>query len=96
MPITLNPPFVVPSSEGHTYPHGWLAALNVQTPEPGKGSLVLGIVPHDATTGDTLAAPMTHYTGDLWEIMAAVPAAGAAMQAVLAAVPDIIDYLKSK
>lgn len=96
MPIELSEPHVVPAAEAKTFLHGWLHSLNVQTPKPGEGTLVLAIVPHNADTGETLSAPMTHYTASLWEIMAAVPAAGVAMQSVLAAVPDIIAYLQSK
>ena len=53
-------------------------------------------VPHNTATGETLDAPAQVYQTDLWEVAANVPAAGIALQAVLAAVPDIIAYIKSK
>lgn len=96
MPIDLPTPYTVPAAEAKTFPHGWLHSLNVQTPEPGEGSLVLAIVPHNADTGETLSAPMTHYTVPLWEVIQNVPSAAQAMSAVLNSVPDIIDYLNNK
>lgn len=96
MPIKLPKPHVVPATEAKTFPHGWLHSLNIQTPEPGEGSLVLAIVPHNADTGETLSAPMTHYTAPLWEVIQNVPSAAKAMDAVLDSVPDIIAYLDSK
>lgn len=96
MPIELKQPHKVPAVEAKIFPHGWLHSLNVQTPKPGEGSLVLVIVPHNADTGETLGAPMTHYTASLWEVMQNVPSAEKAMGAVLESVPDIIAYLNNK
>ena len=96
MPIELQQPHIVPAVEAKTFLHGWLHSLNVQTPKPGEGTLVLAIFPHNADTGETLSAPMTHYTASLWEVMQNVPSAAQAMGAVLASVPDIIAYLDAK
>lgn len=96
MPIDLPTPYTVPATEAKTFQHGWLHSLNVQTPKPGEGSIVLVIVPHNADTGETLGAPMTHYTASLWEVMQNVPSAEKAMGAVLESVPDIIAYLNNK
>lgn len=96
MPIDLPTPYTVPATEAKTFQHGWLHSLNVQTPKPGEGSIVLAIVPHNADTGETLSSPTTHYTAPLWEVIQNVPSAAQAMGAVIASVPDIIAYIKSK
>lgn len=96
MPIDLPTPYTVPAVEAKTFPHGWLDSLNIQTPKPGEGSLVLVIVPHNADTGETLDSPKDHYTAPLWEVIQNVPSAEKAMGAVLESVPDIIAYIKSK
>lgn len=96
MPIDLPTPYTVPAVEAKTFPHGWLHSLNIQTPKPGEGSLVLVIVPHNADTGETLDSPKDHYTAPLWEVIQNVPSAEKAMGAVLESVPDIIAYIKSK
>ncbi len=96
MPIDLPTPYTVPAVEAKTFPNGWLHSLNIQTPKPGEGSLVLVIVPHNADTGETLDSPKDHYTAPLWEVIQNVPSAEKAMGAVLESVPDIIAYIKSK
>lgn len=96
MPIPLDPPLVIPATTKRTFASSWVRNFRVLTSKPSEGTLVIETVPHNATTGETLDSPAQVYQTDLWEVAANVPAAGIALQAVLAAVPDIIAYIKSK
>lgn len=96
MPIELNPPLVIPSTEEKIFSAAWVRTFRVNTERPGVGSIVIETVPHNPDTGETLAQPASTITADLWEVAANVPSAGSALAAVLAAVPDIIEYIKNK
>lgn len=96
MPIPLDPPLIIPATTKRTFASSWVRNFRVQTSKPNEGTLVIETVPHNTATGETLDAPAQVYQTDLWEVAANVPAAGIALQAVLAAVPDIIAYIKSK
>lgn len=96
MPIPLDPPLTIPAIPERTFASSWVRNFRVQTSKPSEGTLVIETVPHNATTGETLDSPAQAYQTDLWDVAANVPSAGVALQAVLAAVPDIIDYLNNK
>ena len=96
MPIPLDPPLGIPSTTKRTFASSWVRNFRVQTSKPSEGTLVIETVPHNTATGETLDAPAQAYQTDLWDVAANVPSAGVALQAVLAAVPDIIDYLNNK
>ena len=93
MPIPLDPPLTIPAIPERTFDASWVRNFRVQTSKPNEGTLVIETVPHNTATGETLDAPAQVYQTDLWEVAANVPAAGIALQAVLAAVPDIIAYI---
>lgn len=96
MPIELNPPLVIPSTEEKIFSAAWVRTFRVNTERPGVGSIVIETVPHNPDTGETLAQPAEVITCDLWEVIQNVPSAEKAMGAVLESVPDIIDYLNNK
>ena len=96
MSIPLDPPLIIPATTKRTFASSWVRNFRVQTSKPSEGTLVIETVPHNATTGETLDSPAQAYQTDLWDVAANVPSAAVALQAVPAAVQEIIDYLNNK
>jgi len=95
MPITKEPPLVLPAQEEKTFPHTWLSELVVNAPNVSDGYMSLKLTSFDSDSDEDPNpenSEMLHM--DFWEVIANVPEAAAAMQSVFDAIPAIESYYK--
>lgn len=95
MPITKKIPLVIPAGVEKTLPHTWVSELVVNVSSKSKAYMFLKLTPFNAYTGedpDVKNSETMHL--DFWDVIANVPEAAMAMQAVFDAVPAIEAYNK--
>ena len=97
MTLPIDPPIVVPAVPEKTF-NQWFfpdfCASNLQ--DDARCTLTFKEVPQNATTKEFLWSDAKTYSGNFWDIVQNVPSAAAAMQAVIASLPDIKVYLINK
>jgi len=95
MPIIKETPLVIPAEAEKTLPHTWLSELVVNAPNASEGYMCLKLTAFDSDSDedpDPKNSEMVHL--DFWEVIANVPEAATAMQAVFDAVPAIETYYR--
>jgi len=95
MPIIKETPLVIPAEAEKTLPHTWLSELVVNAPNASEGYMSLKLTAFDSDSDedpDPKNSEMLHL--DFWEVIANVPEAATAMQAVFDAVPAIETYYR--
>ena len=95
MPITKKTPLVIPAEAEKTLPHTWVSELVVNVSSKSKAYMFLKLTPFnsDYDEGPDVKNSETMHL-DFWDVVANVPEAAAAMQAVFDAVPAIETYYK--
>ena len=88
-PIPAKEPIVVPAVPEKSYSSYWVRNLSVRSTSPTDGQFYVELLPYDPATGDIDQSRPKELRGDLWALIGAKAEAGAAMQAVFAAVPKI-------
>lgn len=93
MPIPAPTPTIVPATAEKTFAAEWVRNFAVRATSPIDGSLYLELCPFDDPSKEILHGQPREIRADLWDIVANVPEAAAAMTAVFAAIPAIDAYL---
>jgi hypothetical protein len=95
MPITKKTPLVIPAEAEKTLPHTWVSELVVNVSSKSKAYMFLKLTPFnsDSDEGPDVKNSETMHL-DFWDVVANVPEAATAMQAVFDAVPAIETYYK--
>jgi len=88
-PIPAKEALVVPAVPEKSYSSYWVRNLSVRSTSPTDGTFYVELLPYDPATGDIDQSRPKELRGDLWALIGAKAEAGAAMQAVFAAVPKI-------
>ena len=94
MPIPIEPPIVTPAVPEKTFDQWFyanFAATNLH--DPANATLSFDQVPQNAETKEFLWSQRQPSSGKFWQIVQNVPAAAAAMQAVIEALPAVKEYL---
>jgi hypothetical protein len=95
MPITKKIPLVIPAKVEKTLPHTWISELVVNVSSISEAYMFLKLTPYNSDSDedpDLKNSETMHL--DFWDVVANVPEAAAAMQAVFDAVPAIETYYK--
>ena len=96
MPIPINPPIVAPAVPEKSYDLWFYTDFAVTNITPTSGTMRFTRVPMNSATGEILLSHAEGCTCDLWPTVAALPAsAGAAMQAVVSALPIIQAHVQA-
>lgn len=95
MPIINPNPVVIPPTPEVTYPHIWLYNVMIHAPSVNAGMISVEALPYNA---DTQALASGNYvqrmqTDQLWKAVAEVPEVEQAMQAILAAVVPLKNWI---
>ena len=93
MPIPLDPPFIRPAVDQKTFDKLFFTDFAVAAKSPTSGDIFIRSCPM-ADDGSLAIEAAEETRCNLWEVAAAIPAAAAAMQAVLDVLPEIIAYSK--
>ena len=97
MPIPLDTPYVEPAKTKQTFKHLWVLDLQVRAHTGGEqDKIYLNICPFNETSGEKALNSAEEIRLDLWDAVANVPEAQAAMEAIFAAIPALKSYHKSK
>lgn len=90
MPIPSPSPLTVPAVAEKTFPHLWISEFRAVSPDSSSGSVKFKVTPYDDVS-DEIADDdhSTSFSVPLWELVAEVPEAALAMQAVFDAYPAI-------
>lgn len=97
MPITKKIPLVIPAGVEKTLPHTWISELVVNVSSISEAYMFLKLTPYNSDSDedpDLKNSETMHL--DFWDVVANVPEAAAAMQAVFDAVPAIETYNKKR
>lgn len=97
MPALISPPITIPATEAKTFDE-WFFTQFVCTNlhDEALASIQVIQVPRNAASKEMYHAGTEAITGSFWGVVQNVPSAAAAMQATLAALPDVVAYLKAK
>jgi len=98
MPIIPDQPIVVPPVPGETYTEQWIYNLVVHSPAINSGRVQIQLLPFDPTVPKIGPGELLENieTDRLWDAVAEVPEVAAAMQAVLAAVGPLRDWIAAQ
>jgi hypothetical protein len=98
MPIIPEQPIVVPPVPGETYTEQWIYNLVVHSPAINSGRVQIQLLPFDPTVPKIGPGELLENieTDRLWDAVAEVPEVAAAMQAVLAAVGPLRDWIAAQ
>jgi len=97
MPALISPPITIPATEAKTFDEWFFTQFLCQNlHDDALASLQVVQVPRNGTTNEYHHGGTESVTGSFWDVVQNVPSAAAAMQATLAALPDVVAYLKAK
>lgn len=95
MPIIKKTPLVIPAEVEKTLPHTWLSELVVNAPNASEGYMFLKLTSFNSDSDeDPDPKNSENLNLDFWEVIANVPEAATAMQAVFDAVTAIETYYR--
>ena len=94
--IPLETSFKVPAVKAQTFDKAWIYNLSAHAPTTSSGSLRLELLPFDGATLGPASGLITFTTDKLFEVLAAVPEAAAAFDAITKAVPALLAYQKAQ
>lgn len=86
----------VPAVSSKTFSKGYIYNLAAHSPALGVGNLRLEVLPFDGQTLGPASGMVTFSTDKLFEVLAAVPEAAAAFDAITKAVPALLAYQKAQ
>lgn len=97
MPASISPPLVIPAVEAKTFDEWFFTQfLCTNLHDDALASIQVVQVPRNASSKESYHAGTETVTGSFWDVVQNVPSAAAAMQATLAALPDVVAYLKTQ
>lgn len=81
-----------------TYDSEWIRAFSVKAPSKEDGNIYIETIAYDSTSEELNPAMIVTSIrrSDFWEMVAEVPEAAAAMQAVFGAVPKMKEWIAAK
>lgn len=97
MPSPIIPPIVIPAVETKTFDEWFFTqflCLNLHDEALARIEVVQ--VPRNAISKEMHHGGTESVTGSFWDVVQNVPSAAAAMQATLAALPDVVAYFKAQ
>lgn len=94
--IPLETSFETPAVEAQTFDKAWIYNLSAHAPTVGSGSLRLELLPFDGEKIGPASGMVTFSSDKLFEVLAEVPEADAAFEAITKAVPALLAYQKAK
>lgn len=86
----------VPAVEAKTFDKLYIYNLSAHSPVVGVGSLRLELLPFDGQTLGPASEMVTFSSDKLFEVLAAVPEAAAAFEAITQAIPALLAYQASQ
>lgn len=89
MPIPINPPIVTDAVPSKTFDQWFYTDFRVVNLSPAGGDLSFAKMPQNSITGELLPEQAVNVCVPFWSAVASLPSASAAMQAVLAALPEV-------
>ena len=92
MPVHINPPMTVQAVPAREFDQWFYTDFRAENITPTSGSLSFAKIPMNSTNGDTYPQGAIGVQVDLWQAVANVPSAAAALQSVLTALPDIENW----
>lgn len=97
MPTLIDPPIVLPAIEAKTFDEWFFTQFLCQNlHDAAIASIQVVQVPRNSTSKEMHHGATEAVSGAFWDVVENVPSAAAAMQATLAALPDVVAYLKAK
>lgn len=87
--IPITPPITVPASAEKTFDIYFVTDLRITEITPTGGTLAYTLTPMNSQTGEMLPTEAIGVQVPLWEAVTQIPAAAAALNSVLAALPEI-------
>ncbi|MBK8093062.1 MAG: hypothetical protein IPK32_14005 [Verrucomicrobiaceae bacterium] len=97
MPSAINPPITVPAVDAKVFDEWFFTQFICQNLHNDQlASIQVVQVPRNAASKEFHHAGTETVSGSFWDVVQNVPAAAAAMQATLAALPDVVAYLKTQ
>jgi hypothetical protein len=95
MPITNPNPIIIPPTPEVTYPHIWLYNVMIHAPSIDTGRITVEALPYNADTQSIASGDYVQKieTSDLWKAVEEVPEVEQAMQAILAAVVPLKNWI---
>jgi len=94
--IPLETSFKIPAVKAQTFDKAWIYNLSAHAPTTSSGSLRLELLPFDGATLGPASGLVTFSSDKLFEVLAAVPEAGAAFEAITQAIPALLAYQKAQ
>jgi len=94
--IELTTPVVEPAKDEKIYNVAWYKNISILAKSPTEGTIYFERVPATTSLEMHPTTIDTFRVYQLWECVAAVPEAAAAMQAVLTALPKIEEWLDAQ
>lgn len=94
MQIPIETPIVVPATPEKFFDSKFYRTFQVRC-SPQAGTLYFESVPMSSSTGELLDQP-TEFSCEIWEVVANVPEAAAALSSILSGLPQVEIYLKNK
>lgn len=102
-PIPLKEQIQVAATTAKTFDSLWLATIQIKTPQPTgpddpeftqrDGSIYLEYYPLKSGTGELHRVPVEIRSDKLWDAVAKVPEVAAAVEALLAAIRPLEDFV---
>lgn len=97
MPSPIVPPITIPAVEAKTFDEWFFTQfLCTNLHDESLASIQVAQVPRNAVSKEMHHPATETVSGSFWDVVQNVPSAAAAMQATLAALPDVVAYLKAK
>lgn len=94
MPIKANTPYTTPAIESKTYEDLWVHSIGILCPTVDSGRVAIELLPYSAARGEIGQGQVsTLITDKLWTAVAEVPTVKSALDAILAAVPDLVAWV---
>ena len=94
--IPLTTTFKVPAVKAQTFDKAWIYTLVAHAPTTSSGTLRLELLPFDGQTLGPSSGLITFTSDKLFEVLAAVPEAAIAFEAITKAVPALLAYQKAQ
>lgn len=94
MPIPINPPIVTEAIPSKSYDQWFYTDFKATNLTSSGGDLSFTKMPQNSATGELLTSQAVNICVPFWAVVAAKPLAASAMDAVLAALPEIEAWSK--
>jgi len=97
MPAPIDPPLTIPAVESKTFDEWFFTQfLCANLHDVALASIQVVQVPRNAASKEMHHPGTETASGSFWGVVQNVPSAAVAMQATLAALPDVVAYLKAQ